>query len=114
MRSHEFEALRGERPVTAEELELAKASLTRGYPQSFQTVPQVARAIGQLALYGLPDDYFTNFGPTIHSVTAADVTRAAQAHLDPDAQTILIVGDEHVVVPSMATPRWPAIDVLRA
>src|SRR4029453_2575245 len=63
---HEFEALRSERPVTAEELELAKASLTRGYPQSFQTVPQVARAIGQLALYGLPDDYFTNFGSRIH------------------------------------------------
>jgi zinc protease len=110
----EFEALRGERPVTAEELELAKASLTRGYPQSFQTVPQVARAIGQLALYGLPDDYFTNFGPTIHAVNAADVTRAAQAHLDPAAQTVLIVGDEHVVVPSMAKPAWPVIDILRA
>ena len=111
---HEFEALRGERPVTAEELELAKASLTRGYPQSFQTVPQVARAIGQLALYDLPDDYFTNFGRTIHAVTAAEVTDAARTHLDPDAQTILIVGDEHAVVASLANPRWPALEVLSA
>jgi zinc protease len=104
---HEFDALRGERPVTAEELELAKASLTRGYPQSFQTVPQVARAVGQQALYGLPDDYFTNFGPKIHAVTADEVTNAARTHLDPDGQTILIVGDEQAVVPSLANFRWP-------
>ena len=77
-------------------------------------MPQVARAIGQLALYGLPDDYFTNFGPTIHAVTVDDVTRAARAHLDPDAQTMLIVGDQHAVVAELSNPRWPALEVLGA
>src|SRR5436190_19026239 len=50
----EFTGLGGDRPVTPHELELAKASLTRGYPQHFQTVPQLARAVGQLSLYELP------------------------------------------------------------
>jgi predicted Zn-dependent peptidase len=110
----EFDVLRGDHPVTPGELELAKASLTRGYPQSFQTVPQVARAIGQLALYGLPDDYFSNFGPTIHAVTSDDVTRAAQTHLDPGALNVLVVGDEPVVRASLARPEWPALEVLTA
>jgi len=111
---HEFEALRGERPVTPGELELAKASLTRGYPQSFQTVPQVARAIGQLALYRLPDDYFTNFGPTIHAVTIDDVTRAARAHLDPGTLTMLVVGDQQAVAAKLSNPEWPALEILGA
>jgi zinc protease len=111
---HEFAVLRGERPVTTAELESAKASLTRGYPQNFQTVPQVARAIGQLALYDLPDAYFSTFGAMIHAVGADDVTRAAQAHLDPGSLNILVVGDEPVVAASLARPDWPALEVLTA
>ena len=111
---HELDVLRGERPVTPAELELAKASLTRGYPQSFQTVPQVARAICQLALYNLPDAYFTNFGPAIHAVTVDDVTRAAQVHLDPATLTMLVVGDEATVAATLSDPRWPALEVLGA
>jgi len=111
---HEFDVLRGERPVTPAELELAKASLTRGYPQSFQTVPQVARAVGQLALYDLPDDYFSNFGPTIHTVTIEDVTRVARAHLDPATLTMLIVGDRQVVGAKLSNPEWPALEVVGA
>ena len=110
----EFDLLRGDRPVTPDELELAQASLTRGYPQSFQTVPQVARAVGQLALYGLPDDYFSNFGPKIHAVTGDDVTRAARAHLDPATLTMLIVGDQQAVAATLSNPEWPALEVLSA
>ena len=57
----EIAAIRGERPVTTEELELGRASLTRGYPRNFETADQVARGAAQLALYDLPDDYFTTF-----------------------------------------------------
>ena len=59
----EIRAIRGERPVTREELELGRASLTRGYPRNFETADQVARGAAQLALYDLPDDYFTTFVP---------------------------------------------------
>ena len=56
----ELRAIRGERPVTREELETGRASLTRGYPRNFETADQVGRAAAQLALYDLPDDYFTH------------------------------------------------------
>jgi zinc protease len=93
----EIEDIRGARPVTADELALAKASLTRGYPRNFETVQQVTRAVGQLALYDLPDSFFADFVPTVNAVSADDVTRAAARYLDPSRLTIVIVGDAEVV-----------------
>ena len=66
------------RPVTREELVLGRAALTRGYPRNFETGEQIARGAAQLALYDLPDDYFSTFVPTVLSLTEADVTRAAR------------------------------------
>ena len=41
----EFDGIRGSRPPSAREMSLAKASLTRGYPRSFETAQQVARSL---------------------------------------------------------------------
>jgi zinc protease len=89
----EIAAIRGPRAVTHEELALGVASLTRGYARGFETAEQVARAVAQIALYDLPDDYFAEFVPAIERLTPETVTRAASAHLDPAALTTLIVGD---------------------
>jgi len=110
----EFSGLRGPRPVTAGELELAKASLTRGYPQHFQTVPQLARAVGQLSLFELPENYFSTFIPLINAVSADDVSRVACAHLDPESCITLVVGDERAVAGPLARLGLPALEVLPA
>jgi predicted Zn-dependent peptidase len=89
----ELEAIRGSRPVTPGELELGRAPLTRGYPRGFETAEQVARAIAQIALYDLPDDYFTTFVPKVQALTPADLTRVAEAHIDPSRLLTVIVGD---------------------
>jgi zinc protease len=93
----ELRAIRGERPVTGEELELGRAALTRGYPRGFETAEQTGRAAAQLALYELPDDYFSTFIPRVLSLTEEDVTRAAARHIDPSRLLILIVGDRDKV-----------------
>ena len=98
----EIDGLRGDRPVTANELALAKASLTRGYPRNFETAAQVARAVGQLALYGLPDTYFQEFMPKVNAVTQDDVTRVAAAYLAPARLTTLVVGDHAAIRESMS------------
>jgi zinc protease len=89
----ELRAVRGGRPVTEEELAVGRAALTRGYPRSFETADQIARAAAQLSLYELPDDYFTTFVPTVLSLTPDDVTRAAARHIDPSRMAAVIVGD---------------------
>ncbi|MGB7219934.1 MAG: pitrilysin family protein [Vicinamibacterales bacterium] len=89
----EIAAIRGSRPVTEDELELATAALTRGYARNFETADHIARALTELALYDLPDRFFAEFVPRIHQVTSADVTRVMAAHLDPSRLTTVVVGD---------------------
>ncbi len=93
----EIASIRGPRPATDAELTMAKASLTRGYPRGFETVQQVARAVGQLALYDLPDSYFEDFVPKVNAVTQADVTRVAAQYLDPARVSVVIVGDPEAI-----------------
>jgi predicted Zn-dependent peptidase len=98
----ELRGVRGERPVTAEELEQAKAGLTRGYPRGFETAEQIARGAAQIALYGLPDDYFSRFAPRVHAVDADTVARVANTYLRPDRMVTVVVGDRDRIGTSLA------------
>ena len=93
----ELDAIRGARPPSESELTLAKASLTRGYPRSFETVQQVARSVAQLALFSLPDQYFEQFVPRVNAVTALDVTTAAGRYIEPEKLATIIVGDRAAI-----------------
>jgi predicted Zn-dependent peptidase len=98
---NEIAAIRDTRPPSEGELELAKASLTRGYPRNFETARQVAHSVAQLALYGLPDSYFEQFVPGVEAVRADDVVRVARQYLDPRRMTNLVVGDLEVIRESL-------------
>jgi len=97
----EIQAVRGSRPPSDTEMQLAKASLTRGYPRGFETAQQVARSVAQIALYGLPDTYFAEFVPKVNAVTSANVVDAAARYLDPSKLTTLIVGDHSAIAESL-------------
>jgi predicted Zn-dependent peptidase len=97
----EIRGVRGERPITRAELELGRASLTRGYPRNFETADQIARGAAQLALYELPDDYFSSFIPKVLSLGEADVTAAAAKHLDPSRLLTVVVGDREKLMGSL-------------
>jgi zinc protease len=107
----ELEAIRGDRPVTRGELLLGRAALTRGYPRNFETGEQIARGAAQLALYDLPDDYFSSFVPTVLSLTEADVTRAAATYVHPEQLLTVIVGDRDKVGPALETLGTPVLHV---
>ena len=79
------------------------AALTRGYARNFETADQIARAVAQLALYDLPDDYYSQFVPRVESLTPDEVMSAAARHLDPARLTTLIVGDVDAGRPGI----WP-------
>ena len=93
----EIAGIRGPRPVTAEELALGIAALTRGYARNFETAEQIARAVMQLAMFDLPDDYFAQFVPAVSGVAAEDISRVMARHIDPARLTTLVVGDLDVV-----------------
>jgi predicted Zn-dependent peptidase len=95
--------LRGPRPATPDEIALARASITRGYPRGFETAQQVARGVAQLALHDLPDSYFEEFVPRVEAVSEEDVSRVAAQYLDPARMVTLVVGDDERVTPTLAS-----------
>lgn len=99
----EIRAIRADRPVTHAELEAGRAALTRGYPRNFETAEQVGRSAAQLALYGLPDDYFSTFVPRVLALDEADLTRVASAHIQPARLVTVVVGDREKVRPGLDT-----------
>jgi zinc protease len=98
----EITEMRGSRPITADELRLAVAALTRGYARNFETADQIGRAATQLALYGLPDTYFSEFVPRVEAVTVAGIADALTRHLDPTRLTTVVVGDYDAVGADLA------------
>jgi predicted Zn-dependent peptidase len=97
----EIHAIRTDRPPTAEEVEVAKAALTRGYARNFETAEQLARALAQLVLYGLPDDYFDTFTTRVSEVTVERTREVAVTHIDPDRLGIALVADSAIVTPQV-------------
>lgn len=97
----EIREIAAARPATPDEVSVAVASLSKGYPRAFETAAQVARSVAQLALHGLPDSYFAEFIPRLAGVTAHDVTQAAQRHLDPAKMSTVIVGDLDKIAASL-------------
>jgi predicted Zn-dependent peptidase len=97
----EIAGIAGTRPPTEQEMSLARASLTRGYPRNFETAQQVARSVAQLALFDLPDSYFEEFVPRVNAVAADDATRVASTYLDPSRAITLVVGDRKAIETSL-------------
>jgi zinc protease len=58
--------------------------------------------MAQLALYGLPDDYFDTFTSKIADVTVDRARQVASTHLDPDRLATAVVSDASIVIPQLA------------
>ncbi len=80
-------------PVTADELSLATSYLGGVFPIKYETTDAIARALAAMAAYDLPIDYFDTYRDKVRAVTIADVQRAAEQHLHPDALQVVVVGD---------------------
>ena len=99
----EVEEIRGARPITADELDIGRAALTRGYARNFETAEQVARAAAQLAIHDLPDDYYDTFVPRVLAVDEDAATAAARRHLFPERMLTVVVGDRERVGAGLET-----------
>jgi len=88
--------------VSPDELADAKENLVRGLPARFETLTDATGAIADLAIYDLPLDEYATRATKLAAVTVADVRKAAQAHLHPAREKVVVVGDRRVVEPTLA------------
>ena len=80
-------------PMSAEELKLAKDSITQSLPGRFEHGSEAAATFAEIYVYGLPLDYFSLLPEKINSVTAEQAQAAAQKYIQLDQITVLAVGD---------------------
>jgi zinc protease len=79
-------------PVTAQELESAKAYLTGNFVFDFQTNAQIAEFLVEAEVYELGFDYLKTYPDKIRAVTVEEVARVADKYLAPQALTTVVVG----------------------
>jgi len=103
----EIKGIRGEIPITPQELESNKQRIIRGYPRGFETVGQISNQLSNLIIYGLTDSYFNDFISKVNAVTIDDVNRVANKYLTPDKLAIIIVGDRKVIEPGLQQLQYP-------
>ena len=83
-----------EGPVTADELDIIKKSLVETFPSTFASKAQTVGVFAGDEYTGRDPAYWQTYRDRIRAVTAADVQRVAQKHLDPARLVILVVGDQ--------------------
>jgi zinc protease len=106
----ELKGIRGERPVTDEELATAKANLVQSLPEEFSSVSSVRASIAGIYAQGLPEDYYQNYAKNVNAVTKEDLTRVANKYIDLDHLALVIVGDRKTIeAPLAATKLAPIV-----
>ena len=91
--------------VTDAELARAKDQIIKSFPARFATRANVAAQLAELAVYGLPDSYLTDYTKKIAAVTKDDIRRVARKYLDPSRLTIVVVGDQKTLAEPLGEDR---------
>jgi len=84
--------IRTEVPADSE-IAAAKNYLAGVFPLTIQTAQQIAGAVANARLLGLPDDYVLRYRERLAAVTTAQLAAAAQRFFTTDKMAILVVGD---------------------
>jgi zinc protease len=79
--------------MPAEELDKSKQNLIRALPSMFDTNASTAGAFADLAIFGLPDNWYATYAANVRKVTAKDVKSAAKTLIPSKNMVISIVGD---------------------
>lgn len=89
----ELRGIRGEQPITPEELERTVAGVTRSLPGNYETSRSVLVSMITSARYGRPFDYAATLDQQYRALTLRDLQAAAEEVIQPDSLVWMIIGD---------------------
>jgi zinc protease len=98
---NELHQIRADRPLTAEELDMAKENLTRGFAQRFETLGRLVDQVVDVLSFDLPLQDIHNYPMQIEGVSLEHAQAAARRYLDPDRAVVVIVGDLKLIEPAI-------------
>lgn len=96
---YELRALRDpalNKPLTAQEIQRAKADLTHELGASLEHTGHIAGNVGEQITLGLPLDYYARYPSLIEGLGSDAIQQAAQL-VDPAQLLIVVVGDRAVI-----------------
>lgn len=102
--------LRTEAP-TQKVLDTAKAQTLNSFVFNFASTTTQLQRILVYSLLGLPQDYLFQYKTGIEQVTSEDVRNAAQHHLHPDQQIVVVAADKKAFEADL-TQRFGPIEIL--
>ena len=89
----ELKDLAGSRPISADELAVAKQRRVRGYAQQFESLDRITGEIANLWAWGLPTAELQREYDATNGVTIEQITAASKKYVQPAQASILLVGD---------------------
>ncbi|HET8734280.1 MAG TPA: pitrilysin family protein, partial [Anaeromyxobacteraceae bacterium] len=96
----ELAGIRAGRPITADEVAMARGALTLTLPGRWETARAVAASIAQIVRFGFDDRYFDTYAQKVNALGPADLAKAAEL-VDPDRLTWVIIGDRAKIEPGL-------------
>ena len=89
----EFNGIREQNPITSTELEIAKANLTRGFSQRFETLGRLIQHVDETFSYDLPAEEISRYPTEIDKVTLEQAQAAARKYILGSRAIVVVVGD---------------------
>jgi zinc protease len=108
----ELSEIREQRPITTEELEMAKENLTRGFSQRFETLGRLVDQVVDVVSFDLPLEDIQNYPRAIERVSLEQARSAGRKYIDPDGAVAVIVGNLKQIEPRIRTLNLGQMSVL--
>jgi predicted Zn-dependent peptidase len=105
-------AKNGVKPLTEQDLGLARDALIQNFPESFATPGSVLSAMQELAEYGLGRDEWTTYLNRVAKVSDDSVKQVLSEIVDRNQQLIVIAGDRKSLEPQLQAAGFTKIVVV--
>jgi zinc protease len=97
----ELDALAKDRPLSEEEIAIARDAESRSFPESFEDPGNIASVLASMALFHLPADYLDTYLKKLEEVPEGQIRKSMNEVVAPAERTILIVGDRKSIEPKL-------------
>ncbi len=108
----ELQAAATSHPPSPTEFTLAQQAELSSLDRAFETPSSIANLMLEMAVFDLPQDYFSKRSVQLDQVTLEDVRAVARTLLPPSRQVVLIVGDRKSVLPQLKKAGFEDVTVL--
>lgn len=105
-------AKNGVKPLTEQDLGLARDALIQNFPESFATPGSVLSAMQELAEYGLGRDEWTTYLDRVTKISDDSVKQVLSEIVDRNQQLIVIAGDRKSLEPQLQAAGFTKIVVV--